>query len=105
LRGSIPLGSAPATRMVSVDNPTQFLVNVLRDGLIARGIDVRGPAVDIDNVVDPPSRDRVVELTTYRSPPLSMLAVRLMKASQNLYAETLLKTIGAANGTPTAAAG
>jgi D-alanyl-D-alanine carboxypeptidase/D-alanyl-D-alanine-endopeptidase (penicillin-binding protein 4) len=110
LRGSIPLGSAPITRVVSVDNPTLFLVNAFRDGLIARGIDVRGPAVDIDeidrdHVGNTLTRDRAIELTTHRSPPLSMLALRLMKASQNLYAETLLKTLGAASGTPTALAG
>jgi D-alanyl-D-alanine carboxypeptidase/D-alanyl-D-alanine-endopeptidase (penicillin-binding protein 4) len=110
LRGSIPIGSAPTTRVVSVDNPTLFLVNAFRDGLIARGIDVRGPAVDIDDididhVVNALPRDRAIELTTHRSPPLSVLARRLMKASQNLYAETLLKTLGAASGTPTALAG
>jgi serine-type D-Ala-D-Ala carboxypeptidase/endopeptidase (penicillin-binding protein 4) len=105
LRGSLPLGSAPVTHLVSVDNPTLFLTRALRAGLIARGIDVRGPAVDIDDVSDAPARDRATELFSYRSPPLSSLALRLMKASQNLYAETLLKTIGAAGGAPTANAG
>jgi serine-type D-Ala-D-Ala carboxypeptidase/endopeptidase (penicillin-binding protein 4) len=106
LRGSIPLGSVPATRVVSVDNPTLFFVKALRNGLIARGIDVRSAAVDIDDMSEAPRlRDHAVELFTHRSPPLSMLAVRLMKASQNLYAETLLKTIGAAAGTPTGLAG
>jgi serine-type D-Ala-D-Ala carboxypeptidase/endopeptidase (penicillin-binding protein 4) len=105
LRGSVPLGSAPATRTVSVDNPTLFLVKAFRDALIARGIDVRGPAVDADELLDAPSTDRRLELNAHRSPPLSTLAVRLMKASQNLYAETLLKTIGAASGTPTSLAG
>jgi D-alanyl-D-alanine carboxypeptidase/D-alanyl-D-alanine-endopeptidase (penicillin-binding protein 4) len=94
LRGSVPAGATPVTRVVSVDNPTRFAVNALRDALIARGIDVRGPAVDIDDLTDPPKRDDGVTLVTYRSPPLSVLAVRLMKVSQNLYAETLLKTLG-----------
>jgi PBP4 family serine-type D-alanyl-D-alanine carboxypeptidase len=40
-------------------------------------------------------------LATYSSPPLGTLAVRLMKNSQNLYAETFLKTIGALTGSPT----
>jgi D-alanyl-D-alanine carboxypeptidase/D-alanyl-D-alanine-endopeptidase (penicillin-binding protein 4) len=93
LRGSVPLGASPATRVVSVDNPTRYLVNALRDALIARGIDVRGPAVDIDEVMDAPARADGVPLVTYRSAPLSTLAVRLMKVSQNLYAETFLKTL------------
>jgi PBP4 family serine-type D-alanyl-D-alanine carboxypeptidase len=40
-------------------------------------------------------------LATHRSPPLSTLALRLMKNSQNLYAETLMKALGAAAGMPT----
>lgn len=105
LRGSVPLGAAPSVRPVSVDNPTLFFVSALRDALIARGIDVRGPAIDIDDIVKPPSRDDGVALVTYQSPPLSSLAVRLMKISQNLYAETFLKTLGAAAGMPTAPSG
>jgi D-alanyl-D-alanine carboxypeptidase/D-alanyl-D-alanine-endopeptidase (penicillin-binding protein 4) len=95
LRGSIPAGAMPVTRVVSVDNPTLFAVTALRDALIARGIDIRGPAFDVDDLAHPPKRSDAVALITYRSPPLATLAVRLMKASQNLYAETLLKTLGA----------
>lgn len=105
LRGSVPLGSAQGTRVVSVDNPTLFFVSALRTGLIARGIDVRGPAADIDDVRDAPAAADAAAVATYRSPPLSTLAVRLMKASQNLYAETLLKTIGRASGSATFAGG
>ena len=92
LRGSIPLAAAPATLTVSVENPTLFFVSALRQALIAHGIDVRGPAVDIDDVHDAPPRPRA-PLVTHRSAPLSTLAIRLMKVSQNLYAETLLKTM------------
>jgi D-alanyl-D-alanine carboxypeptidase/D-alanyl-D-alanine-endopeptidase (penicillin-binding protein 4) len=94
LRGSIPVGASPAVRVVSVENPTLFAVAALRDALIARGIDIRGPAEDVDGIVNPPKRRDGVVLVSYRSPPLSVLAVRLMKVSQNLYAETLLKTLG-----------
>jgi serine-type D-Ala-D-Ala carboxypeptidase/endopeptidase (penicillin-binding protein 4) len=116
LLGSVPLGATPAVRPVSVDNPTLFFVTALRDALIARGIDVHGPAADIDDIdiggidgsdglASPGARDDRVPLVSYTSPPLSALAVRLMKISQNLYGETFLKTLGAAVGTPTAIAG
>jgi D-alanyl-D-alanine carboxypeptidase/D-alanyl-D-alanine-endopeptidase (penicillin-binding protein 4) len=106
LRGSIPVGAAPSVLVVSVDNPTQFFVSALRTALIANGIDVRGPAVDVDDVPDPPATARATPIVSYQSAPLSTLAVRLMKISQNQYAETLLKTIGAAPGVvPTAAGG
>src|SRR5262245_14853489 len=94
LRGSIPAEAPPAARVVSVDNPTLFAAAALREALVARGIDVRGPAVDIDEIENPPKRRDGILLASYRSPPLSVLAVRLMKVSQNLYAETLLKTLG-----------
>jgi len=105
LRGSIALGAAPSALAVSVDNPTQFFVNAFRAALIANGIDVRGPAVDIDDVTDVPA-GRSAPIISYQSPTLSTLAVRLMKISQNLYAESFLKTLAVAPGTvPTAAAG
>jgi serine-type D-Ala-D-Ala carboxypeptidase/endopeptidase (penicillin-binding protein 4) len=92
VRGSIPIDAATATLAVSVDNPTLFFVRALRSALIANGLDVRGDAVDIDDVRNARPPDGA-PLVSYRSPPLSTLAVRLMKISQNQYAETLLKTI------------
>ncbi len=103
LSGAVPLSAPPVSRDVSVDNPTQFFVNALRTTLIAHGIDVRGPAVDIDDIRDAPPPPYGAPFISHRSPPLSTLALRLMKASQNLYAETLLKTLGpGASGRSTA---
>ncbi len=105
LHGSIALGAKPAALAVSVDNPTQFYANALRAGLIANGIDVRGPAVDIDDLGDAPAT-RSAPIISYSSAPLSTLAVRLMKISQNLYAESFLKSLAAGPGAvPTSAAG
>ena len=101
LRGSIPLASQPVVRILSVDNPTLFFVTVFRDTLISHGIEIRGPAVDVDDVTGPPSAGDGTVLNIHHSPPLSTLAVRLMKTSQNLYAETLLKTLGGLAGAPT----
>jgi len=105
LRGTIPLGGAPVVEAVAVDNPTLFFVTAVKNALIANGVDVRGPAVDIDALDDPPSVAGAVTLGEHRSAPLSALAVRLMKISQNQYAETLLKTLGGTVGPPTAAGG
>jgi D-alanyl-D-alanine carboxypeptidase/D-alanyl-D-alanine-endopeptidase (penicillin-binding protein 4) len=93
LRGSLPLHTRPFTETASVDNPTLYFVTALRHALIAGGIDVRGPAVDIDDLDAPPQRN-ATPLATYQSKPLSMLATTMMRLSQNLFAETLLKTIG-----------
>jgi len=94
IRGSLPLRMRQFSETASVENPTLYFVTALRRALVAGGIDVRGPAVDIDDLDSPPTRNAANPLITYQSPPLSMLATTMMKLSQNLYAETLLKTIG-----------
>jgi D-alanyl-D-alanine carboxypeptidase/D-alanyl-D-alanine-endopeptidase (penicillin-binding protein 4) len=101
LAGSIPIGSPPLARSVAVVNPTLFFATALRYGLIAAGIRVGGPPVDVDDLTDPPPSENGTPLWTHRSSPLSTLATRLMKNSQNLYAESLLKAIGGSFGMPT----
>lgn len=101
ISGIVPLGAPAATRTVAVVNPTLFFAQSLKDGLIARGIEVAGDAVDLDDVAadlsdgDPPERRVVV---TSQSAPLRDVAAVLMKVSQNQYAETFLKATGAAAG-------
>jgi serine-type D-Ala-D-Ala carboxypeptidase/endopeptidase (penicillin-binding protein 4) len=100
LRGNIPLGVEPAVRTVSVNNPTLFFATALRLALAGAGVEVRGPAIDIDELTDAPPESAATLLASYRSAPLSTLAVRLMKTSQNLYAESLFKAMGARAGAP-----
>jgi D-alanyl-D-alanine carboxypeptidase/D-alanyl-D-alanine-endopeptidase (penicillin-binding protein 4) len=105
LRGTVPVGGSTVTQTVSVDNPTMFFVSTFRSVLTSHGVMVGGPAVDVDDLDVVPSRAAGVPLVTHRSPPLSALAVTLMHLSQNQFAETLLRTIGAASGAGTAEAG
>lgn len=95
LRGAVQTDAQPFARNTSVPNPTLYFTNALRTALTRNGIDVVGPAVDIDDLPDPPDREAAWLVTEEVSAPLSQLATTMMKASQNLYAETLLKTIGA----------
>jgi D-alanyl-D-alanine carboxypeptidase/D-alanyl-D-alanine-endopeptidase (penicillin-binding protein 4) len=99
--GSIPAGAATAQLSVAVVNPTIFFVRSLKDALVAGGIAVTGDAVDLDDIAAellaaPSTETRVLASTA--SPPLREIATVLMKVSQNLYAETLLKAMGAARG-------
>jgi D-alanyl-D-alanine carboxypeptidase/D-alanyl-D-alanine-endopeptidase (penicillin-binding protein 4) len=88
------------TRDVAVLNPTVFFVESFRRALVEAGIEVRGVAADLDEIAagtghaDAPRR----VLATAESPPLREIASVMMKVSQNLYAETLLKASGAARG-------
>lgn len=107
ISGMLPLGAPPVNRVVAVINPTLFFAQSLKDALVARGITVTGDAVDGDDVAPPlpPTTDRRALVTT-QSPPLRDVATVLMKVSQNQYAETFLKAVGAArSGLGTTAAG
>ncbi len=97
--GSIAVDSARQTRLIAVGNPTLYFVNAVRTGLQNNGINVLGSAADIDDLVDPPAVDGLPPLFEHRSPALPALAGTLMKLSQNLYAETFLRTLGRLKGT------
>jgi D-alanyl-D-alanine carboxypeptidase/D-alanyl-D-alanine-endopeptidase (penicillin-binding protein 4) len=93
-RGAIPLGTAAFNRNVSVVNPTLYFASALRERLIAAGVEIRGAAADIDDLADTSVLAHRTQLFTHRSPPLSELAVTMMKLSQNLFAETFLHAAG-----------
>jgi D-alanyl-D-alanine carboxypeptidase/D-alanyl-D-alanine-endopeptidase (penicillin-binding protein 4) len=99
--GAVPAGRTDVTQTVSVENPTEFMVGAFRQALLSRGIEVAGGAVDVDALPAPPDLTNAETLVTYTSPPLSEIGKVLLKVSQNLYADALLKTIGRpADGSP-----
>jgi serine-type D-Ala-D-Ala carboxypeptidase/endopeptidase (penicillin-binding protein 4) len=116
--GTVPLPSRPGdgtsldplrVRQIAVTDPTRYFVQSLKDTLVAHGIAVRGDAVAIGEIA--PLMTAADE-TTWRvlarseSPPLREIAAVLLKVSQNLYAESVLKSLGAARtGVGTTAAG
>ena len=103
VRGSIAAGHAPLRRTIAVDNPTLYFLRLFADALARRGIAAAGIA-DIDEV-GAETAAPVARLVTHRSPPLRETAAVLMKASQNLYAETLLRALAEPGRPATAAAG
>jgi D-alanyl-D-alanine carboxypeptidase/D-alanyl-D-alanine-endopeptidase (penicillin-binding protein 4) len=103
--GTIPPGSQEIVETAAVEDPAGFFVRALRAVLIRRGIDVRGEAVGLSGVGSVPDLAGAKVLLSHRSPPLSEIGTVLMKVSQNLYAETMLKTLGATRGMATAEAG
>jgi serine-type D-Ala-D-Ala carboxypeptidase/endopeptidase (penicillin-binding protein 4) len=92
-------------RQVAVINPTVYFVQSLKNALVAQGIEVTGDAIDIDDLpipASPPDRPTIIRS---ESPPLREIGSVMMKVSQNLYADTLLKALGAVNGIGTVMAG
>lgn len=104
--GSLAVDAQPASRDVAVVNPTVYFAQALRNALASRGIDVAGGGVDIDDVWPSAPHQPRRALAESLSPPLRDIATVTMKVSQNLYAETLLKAVGATKtGTGSAEAG
>lgn len=103
--GSIAVGAGPTTRAVAVANPALYFAHALTLALMERGIPVRGIPIAFQrsSLLPPLPRTAIIES---QSPPLRAIGTTMMKVSQNLYAETLLKAIGATGSAPaTAAAG
>ncbi len=94
---SLPVG-AVATQALAVVNPTDYFVQMLVATLRREGIEVSGEAVDVDTWGERPAYDRLVRVATFRSPPMSAIVGVTNDDSNNLYAETLMRTLGAYEG-------
>jgi D-alanyl-D-alanine carboxypeptidase/D-alanyl-D-alanine-endopeptidase (penicillin-binding protein 4) len=91
IAGSLPAGSPPVRLVVSAGNPTAWFAGALRHALVAAGIQVVGPAVDIDEAAPRPDRSAAALLYTFQSPPLSEIVQPMLKDSINLYAEAVMR--------------
>jgi D-alanyl-D-alanine carboxypeptidase/D-alanyl-D-alanine-endopeptidase (penicillin-binding protein 4) len=112
--GTIAVDAKPVTRETAVNNPTRHFATRLRAALLARSIEVTGDPVDMDELErgdthlfhlgdaethrDQGGATSRRVLATRESPPLREVAVRLMKVSQNLYAETVLRALSLTPG-------
>lgn len=93
ITGNLPAGNPGFSGYVSFSRPAELFVAYLKQRLEAKGVTVTGQtrAVNVKTQVPP---DMNIEIAKLESPPLSMIAARTMKPSQNMYTETLLWTLG-----------
>ena len=94
LGGHIALGKAPAKVEAAIHNPTLYFVGALRQALEKEGIHVGGTALDIDDLPEKPDKRKAAVLLIHESPALEVILNVLLKESQNLYAETLVRILG-----------
>lgn len=90
--GTIPAGGDTASEGVSIGAVEAYAATVFRDALVAAGVTVKGQA---RAGTAPP---HPVELAQHASPALGELLQRLLKRSDNLYAELCLRELGVAAG-------
>lgn len=89
LSGTVAAGTKPDIAWLTVDDPTLWLGEVFREVLREEGIAVAGPIV-----VSPRPRDGGVEVARHETTLRDAVAV-CNKRSQNLFAEILVKFLGA----------
>jgi serine-type D-Ala-D-Ala carboxypeptidase/endopeptidase (penicillin-binding protein 4) len=91
LRGSIPVDSQPIVRPVPVQYPTLYYLHALKKTLEDEGVNVGKCEIMA-------ARGSITEsmapLWTQVSVPLSEIIKPLLKTSQNLYAEAIVRTLG-----------
>lgn len=92
--------SVPAGRVereaVAVSNPTQYFIKTLVAVLEREGIDVDGEPIDVDEWDGPDIRyEQMTRVATHLSPSLKNIVAETNTESNNVYAEHLLRTLGA----------
>jgi D-alanyl-D-alanine carboxypeptidase/D-alanyl-D-alanine-endopeptidase (penicillin-binding protein 4) len=105
VNGTIAVGAEPSAVSMAVGNPTDWFARRLRNQILEAGIDVTGPAVDIDQLDAKPDRASATAIHVYRSRPLSEIAKPIVKDSINLYAEAVLRLATGPDGARTTALG
>ena len=93
ITGSLPVGNSGFSGSVTVSRPAELFAALLKERLAAKGVVVTGQARAVNTkpaaVVEPS-----VEIAKLESAPMSLIAAKTMKPSQNMYTETLLWTLG-----------
>ncbi len=104
--GTVPAGGEAVVRTASVNDPAEAFAGAARAALMARGVEVwSGVAVAGRDGTGEVRREDERVLARTLSPPLADVATVLMKMSQNLYAETLLRALGRGDGPGSVEAG
>jgi len=99
--GEFPAGGRAFGARLSVHNPSLWTAKLFIKALRARGIEVQGTAQTRDARVAPKDRfdpSTSTELAFVSSKPLGEIVKETNKASINLYAELILRTLGRERG-------
>lgn len=95
--GQMPVDGQAYTDDATIHNPAGMFVYFFKEALARQGIKVRGKlrtVTSFDRQASPADYDRLVEMGSMESLPLSDIAREVMKPSQNLYTDLLLAHLG-----------
>jgi serine-type D-Ala-D-Ala carboxypeptidase/endopeptidase (penicillin-binding protein 4) len=100
VQGSIALDDKGYSGGLGISRPALLFVYLLRSSLAQHGVTISGktrtiPARTIPAATNSePPVSRLIEVATLQSSPLSVIAAKTLKPSQNLYTELILRTLG-----------
>jgi D-alanyl-D-alanine carboxypeptidase/D-alanyl-D-alanine-endopeptidase (penicillin-binding protein 4) len=96
----MPLGAGAYTNYVSLPKPALAFVSMLRQLLEQKGVVINGQTrtIDAEFRKNAPLPANLVEVAKLESPPLSVIAAKTLKPSQNLYTELILRAMGESVG-------
>ncbi len=92
ITGWLPAGDSGFKKAVTVSRPAELFIALLKERLTMKGVAVTGQTRAVKTRQQ--SADGSNEIAKLESPPLSLIAAKTMKPSQNMYTETLLWTLG-----------
>ena len=98
ITGTMPIGDRGYRNSIAVSRPAQLFVEMLRQLLQQKGVTITGQ----NKVVNAAEKKSLaiassvapIEITKLESPPFSLIAAKMMKPSQNMYTETILRILG-----------
>lgn len=108
IAGNIAIDDPGYTGAIAISHPALLFVYLLRSALAQKGVVITGksrttgtvnqpimPLIpEIANVAGAPIPKIQFEITSFESPPFSIIAAQTLKPSQNLYTELVLRTLG-----------
>ncbi len=94
INGSMPSDDKNYTGSIAVSHPSELFVEMLRGLLLKKGVAITGSNKTVNSMDKVISTIPPVEIAKLESPPLSLIAAKTLKPSQNLYTETILWTLG-----------
>jgi len=89
VRGQLRVGSKPETAAIAITQPSRYFLQRFKQALRQRGIQVAQSFVATE-----PTETQGAEIAAVESEPLAKLIAEVNQQSNNLYAESLLRTLG-----------
>jgi D-alanyl-D-alanine carboxypeptidase/D-alanyl-D-alanine-endopeptidase (penicillin-binding protein 4) len=96
LNGSIAMRTPVSRQLVAVDDPAKFAATAMYDALLRRGVAIHGRPVARHRIGTAGAEVDGLVLAAVQSPRLSEILQAMLKVSQNLHAEMLLREVGLA---------